>query len=161
MAEFLKTAYGKSPVIGNNFRNYLPDTSRDVFIDCFTRAIQGERTQGERLIAYPNLPVLWWEVVYSPARDNKGNTIGVSLLAKNIDDLKLFEEKIKAQNLQLRKIAQLQSHQVRGPLTAIMGLMNIIKEDEVKSGEYLALMNTAIKQLDDNIHSIIQKTVNI
>jgi PAS domain S-box-containing protein len=159
--EFLITAVGRAPAIGDDYRSYITAASMERFIDCFTRAMRGERTQGERLIAYPGLPPLWWEIIYAPARDGNGNIIGVSLQAKNINERKVFEEKIKEQNMQLRKIAQLQSHQVRGPLTAVMGIMNILKEDNGKTGEYLELMDTAIKQLDDNIHSIVQKTVNV
>ncbi len=73
---------------------------------------------------------------------------------------KLLREKmqhIECQNRALTDIARIQSHDIRGPLTSIMGLMNMIKDDEYRSPKaYLQLMETAVATLDEKIHSVVQ-----
>lgn len=66
---------------------------------------------------------------------------------------------IEAQNKALMTIAHVQSHQFRGPLCTIVGLMNIIKEDGYKEPkEYLVMMESAIGKLDEQIHSVVKAT---
>jgi GAF domain-containing protein len=76
---------------------------------------------------------------------------------------KMLNEKMQQvaqQNKVLREIAFIQSHEFRGPLTSIMGLMNIIKEDEdtLSQPYYLQLMEEAVKKLDEKIHIVVKST---
>ena len=75
---------------------------------------------------------------------------------------KIVNEKmlqIEQQNNVLMDIAFIQSHEFRGPLCTIMGLMNLIKEDEYQSPrEYLQLMEEAVGKLDDKIKIVVQST---
>jgi signal transduction histidine kinase len=75
---------------------------------------------------------------------------------------KLLNEKIEQVELQnkvLMDIAFIQSHEFRGPLTSVMGLMDLIKEEEYQSPkEYLLLMDTAIQKLDAQIHMVVEST---
>ena len=49
-------------------------------------------------------------------------------------------EQIEGRNKALKEIAQLQSHQIREPLALIMGLMNLIKEENlITDTNYLLL----------------------
>lgn len=57
----------------------------------------------------------------------------------------------------LLKIAQLQSHQIRRPLTTIMGLVNLIKEGVHPVDEdWISLFETATKDFDKTIHMIVE-----
>lgn len=76
---------------------------------------------------------------------------------------KMLNEKMQQvaqQNKVLREIAFIQSHEFRGPLTSIMGLMNIIKdeEDTLSQPYYLQLMEEAVKKLDEKIHVVVKST---
>lgn len=69
------------------------------------------------------------------------------------------EEKIKAKNEALMKIAHIQSHEMRGPVTSIMGIMNIIKEEGANvPKEYLVYLEEAVAELDKKIHDIVKQT---
>lgn len=66
---------------------------------------------------------------------------------------------IEAQNEALRKIAYVQSHEVRAPLCNAMGLMNLIKMDDYQTDkEHLMIMENALYTLDEKIHSIVSAT---
>lgn len=71
--------------------------------------------------------------------------------------VKLLQEsiqQIEERNTALKKIAQVQSHDVGGPLTSIMGLMNLIREEGYQTNrEYLQMMETAVNKLDEKICS--------
>ena len=66
---------------------------------------------------------------------------------------------ITNQNKSLRRIAQIQSHEIRQPLTSIMGLLNTIREDKyVADKERLLMMEEAAIDLDRKIHAVVQLT---
>ena len=56
-------------------------------------------------------------------------------------------------------IAFIQSHEFRGPVASILGLMNIIKEEKYKSPkEHLVMMEEAVNMLDEKIHIVVKST---
>lgn len=71
------------------------------------------------------------------------------------ENLMILEER----NDSLRKIAQMQSHDIRQPLTSIMGLINLFKENDYKADkEQLMMMEEAATDLDNKIHAIVEQT---
>ena len=66
-------------------------------------------------------------------------------------------EQIEARNKALKKIAQVQSHEIRGPLTSIMGVMNLIKEEDnsLHNNLYINHLDDAVKKLDEKIRYIV------
>lgn len=75
----------------------------------------------------------------------------------SIDHLRKSVEQIEERNKALKKIAQVQSHDIRGPLTSVIGVMNlIIEEDYPNNREYFKHLETAIKRLDEKICSIVE-----
>jgi len=73
--------------------------------------------------------------------------------------LKQHIEEIERQNESFRKIAQIQSHQVRQPLTSIMAIINLIKlDDYVADKETLMMMEKSAQILDSRIHEIVKET---
>jgi K+-sensing histidine kinase KdpD len=66
---------------------------------------------------------------------------------------------IERQNKAFLDIAFIQSHEFRSPVSAIMGLMNIIKEEDHESQkQYLDMMDEAIKKLDDKVRFVVKST---
>ncbi|RXK83705.1 GAF domain-containing protein [Filimonas effusa] len=159
---FIKKATGKGYIPGDNILAYSTPATEEIFKNCYQRALKGEHIHAERKVSYYDISPSWWEISYSPARDAEGNIIGVAFNASNIDDRKKVEEQITLQNTTLRNIAQLQSHQARGPLSSIIGLVQIIKEEEYKHDETLiGLLDKAVQQLDDSIREIVNKTSSL
>jgi PAS domain S-box-containing protein len=161
-SRYIKQVTGRAYIPGENILNYATPSSLDIFKECYQKALSGEHIQAERQVSYHGAPVSWWEITYSPARDNSGDIIGVVFNALNIDDRKNKEEQIELQNSKLKAIAQLQSHQVRGPLTSIIGVIQIIKEENYQCDkEIIDLLEIAVQQLDDNIRSVVNKTTDL
>ncbi len=76
--------------------------------------------------------------------------------------LKIINEKtnqIERQNQALMDIAFTQAHEFRGPLSTIMGFMNIIKDDDYQSPrEHLMMMEEAVYKLDEKIVLVVKST---
>ena len=86
----------------------------------------------------------------------------ISVIANDITERKDFEKKLERQNQDFKKINQeldnfvySVSHQIRAPLTSLLGLINIAKIDTSdKIHEYLDLMQVSIENLDQTVHEI-------
>ena len=74
----------------------------------------------------------------------------------SLDHLQKSIQQIEERNKALKKISQVQSHDIREPLTSVMGVMNLMKEeDHTNNNEYFQYLELAIKRLDESIHSIV------
>jgi len=110
----------------------------------------------ERLADYGPKGSIWWDCVFEPVKNEQGEIIGVSYVSRNINDRKFDEEKIKEQNRLLTRVAEIQSHDYRGPVASILGLMNLIEEDDYNaSKEYLVMLQGAVKKLDEKIKEVV------
>jgi CheY-like chemotaxis protein len=77
---------------------------------------------------------------------------------------KIAEENLREQNAKLLEIAFLQSHQVRVPVTHIMGLFNLFHFDNPTHSDNIVILHklkTVAESLDTIIHQINEKTRGI
>jgi len=68
---------------------------------------------------------------------------------------------LEEQNKKLREITWLQSHVVRAPLARLMGLVNLLNNNNAEASELLPLIEISAKELDDIIISIIKKSEEV
>jgi PAS domain S-box-containing protein len=153
---FVKKAYGKKLTRGSNFVDYIEPSFKHTFVDHYLACLEGEKAYEEGYTDYDVLGRIWWEASFEPATDGDMEIIGISYSIRNVTERKRYEQKILTQNQSLRKIAHIQSHEYRGPLASIIGLMNLIKmENYVASVEYLQMMDVAVTRLDDKIGEVV------
>jgi signal transduction histidine kinase len=75
-----------------------------------------------------------------------------------------MEESLKRQNEKLNEIALFQSHQIRGPLATVLGLINLLNLEEPcdeVNVEVIPKIEQALKELDKIIHIIEEKSKEI
>lgn len=96
-------------------------------------------------------------------RDENGKAIralqSIIDLTENLERL----NKIEIQNKKLKDIAWKQSHEVRAPLSNIMGLVILLKtnlnlEDDKENSKIINYITESTKKLDEIIHDIVDKT---
>jgi hypothetical protein len=63
-------------------------------------------------------------------------------------------EALAAQNQQLAEYAYINSHQLRGPICRILGLVNLIEESDTKEKEMVGLLRASVVELDDVVKKI-------
>jgi hypothetical protein len=158
---FIKTVHKTDLKRGDLFIPYLAPAFVSIFIDRYKLALEGKKCLEEGSTDYGELGVIWWEANFEPAKDQFDNIIGISYLIRNVTERKLKEQKILDQNQSLLKIAHIQAHEFRAPLTTIMGLMNLIKEEDYKApAEYFEFLEQAVANLDFKIKQIVMNIEN-
>jgi PAS domain S-box-containing protein len=154
--DFVQQKFGKRLAYGCSMMSLLPPAFSDSFTFHYSNALNGRKAQFEKLADYGTRGKIWWDCVFEPVKNEKGTIIGVTYVARDINDRKLYEEKIMIQTSLLSKISQIQSHDYRGPVASILGLMNLIEEEDyVAPKEYLMMMQVAVKRLDEKIHEVV------
>lgn len=148
------TGYSREEVIGSNI-NILQTghTTSEQYANMWDTIIKGYTWKGEFLNRKKNGELFWEEATITPVRNKNG-------VIEHFLGIKTDITAQKATTEKLRKIAWNQSHQVRGPLTDIMGIINLMKM-EISSEEKNMLLNQleiAAKVLDKAIHDIVDET---
>ncbi|TAE74937.1 MAG: PAS domain S-box protein [Bacteroidetes bacterium] len=150
-----KKIFGKEAKIG--------DKSLDFFIDEYKQEFQNyyyEVLKGNIITTEKKFENTYWKIDIFPVYDIEKYLVGIALNIKDITQQKIYELKILQQNEILKDIAWEQSHEVRGPVANILGLVNLLRNDEHSVEEidiYLDYLQVATEKLDAIIHSIVNK----
>ncbi|HJV19459.1 MAG TPA: PAS domain S-box protein [Sediminibacterium sp.] len=132
--------------------------------DSFERAKQGISTRFEsRVLIRKKTEIKYIYQVNMPMVVNR-KIVGIYILASNITERVLAEEKIKKQNQQLREIARIQSHEVRAPLANIIGLANLFDKNNAGDPNNVMILKeltVSARKLDGVIHKIVDKVYAI
>lgn len=151
---FIQEIFGVKIGPGMLVTDFINEGNKENFKQNYLLAMSGKSIQEEKLLHYNNGVSIWWCFMYEPARDDEGKIIGISYNAININERKEQELKIINQNISLKEIARINSHELRGPVASILGLLTLIKEDKCNTDEYLNLLEKVVNVLDDTVHYI-------
>ncbi|MDN3579943.1 GAF domain-containing protein [Mucilaginibacter flavus] len=153
---FVKAAHGVDMKRGDQLETYIAPSFVETYLDRYYLALKGHISNEVGSTDYGKLGIIWWEATFEPARDKYNDIVGISYIIRNVTDRQIREQKIIEQNQSLVNIAHIQAHEFRGPLTTIMGLMNLIKEEDYTAQPlHFHFMEKAIYMLDDKIRKII------
>ncbi|MEO6523911.1 MAG: PAS domain-containing protein [Mucilaginibacter sp.] len=152
----IKNVFGKTLIIGEHIGKYLNDELSDSVLANCTRALSGETFTVERKITFCATGISWWQANYSPAYNEHQHIAGIVFNAVDITARKAREAKIESQNQKLKDISLVHSHDIRGPLCTLMGLMELIKLEGLGGdSRFLAMMDDTITLLDRKIRDIV------
>lgn len=156
MAVLLERMYSVRLTFGMSVGEVLQGEALKTFVSEYRQALNGNTLRFEREVIYRTGETIWWDVTFEPAFDPSGEIIGASYNATDITERKLYEKRILSQNESLKRIAFIQSHELRKPVASILGLINVIKmEDHLVSVEVVEMLRSAATELDDKIRSIV------
>lgn len=152
---FKHSGYTKEECIGRNLRFIQSgNTALATYEELWETIKSGNSWKGEFQNKKKNGELYWEEAIISPVKDSQGIVRRFLSIKTDITAQKATREKLK-------KIAWNQSHQARGPLTDILGLINIIKMESVSMEEKSHLytqIEIAALNLDKAIHDIVDET---
>jgi len=158
---FIKKVHGAELERGNMLVKYIAPDFVNKFLGGFNTALTGEKAFEEGSTDYGAHGIIYWEASFETARDMNGEIIGISYIIRDVSDRKIREHKILAQNQSLLKIAHLQAHEFRAPLTTISGMLDLIRaEDYQAPAEYFELLENAVKNLDSKIREVVDNVDN-
>jgi signal transduction histidine kinase len=104
---------------------------------------------------------IWREVKFVPIKNYSGQIIGVAINSADITKRKQQEKQITIQNEALTRIAIIQSHELRRPVASLLGMMNLMKVEDIDFG-YFDMMQLTLNELDEKIRLIVadsEKTI--
>jgi len=149
-----------------------------------SRALRGEYFISDHYLNYPKFKG-FIETTFNPIRDASNNVKGVAVFVKDVTERKDFEEKLKnlndtlveqnaqlasrenelrstleelsERNFELDQLMYKTSHDLRSPLSSIMGLVNLanLDKEEKNFHHYLDKIEGRIKKLDEFIKSML------
>ncbi len=91
--------------------------------------------------------------------DSEGNIDGKLFIAKDISKMKKTTEQLKRKNDELNTFIYRVSHDIKGPLSSIIGLLNLAKdegEDLNSMKDYFRLIETSASRLDKVIGDFLE-----
>jgi len=155
--------FGKTIRKGYQFINLVEEKDQKEFKERFQEVLEGDSFSTEMEVDVKQKKI-WLNIRMSPAENKRGEIFGVTLTAEDITPRKVNERLILAKNKELKKanseldqFVYSASHDLRGPVSRVLGVLNLIndtnKPEELE--EYLGMIRTATQQQDQIIRNII------
>jgi len=107
--------------------------------------------------------ILYLEISSNPIVNHEGRVVGVNCIARDISIQRKQMLKIRQQNEQLKEIAWIQSHKVRGPIASILGLIPLFDYEcagNLYNADILGKLESATIELDNIVKEIV-KDINL
>ena len=146
---------------GHVFKNYhYTDDFVSDWASFYNRGLSGERYS----IIYDieskreGVGLLNFAISFNPIRNIKGEITGLGCFGKNITRQLEAEKAMLAQNDKLKNIAALTSHEIRGPVASLLGLIHILDRKNMANPdnhEIIELIFEAGNEIDAVIKQIV------
>lgn len=153
--QICKNIFDAEPELGDCVLDFIIPDYKEEFKDYYQRVLNGESIYKEK-----EYLGFWWAFSLFPVYDHNNQIVGISDNVKDISTRKENEVTMLKQYETLKRIAWLQSHEVRRPITNIMGMYHILKAADKNTPEenqqYLDHLLDATKELDEIIHKIVR-----
>ncbi|MCO5936384.1 GAF domain-containing protein [Mucilaginibacter sp. RB4R14] len=156
---FIHTVYGHALLNGDNLLDYSdPKTIGQMKKYC-KAAMGGKSVKLEWHIMAGTPYSCWMNTTFIPVRNKEGAVIGVALNSTDVTHHKKQEAYINLQNDALNRIAIIQSHELRRPVASLLGIMDLIKMENVYFN-YFEIMELTVNELDEKIRGIVKDSEN-
>ncbi|WP_439698770.1 PAS domain-containing protein [Mucilaginibacter sp. AW1-7] len=103
----------------------------------------------------------WSSKSVSPVKDSAGKTTHWISIERDVTQTKNHVNAIEKQNIKLKEIAWTQAHTVRTPVARLMGLLDLLVDENTQSKDYDQVLNfisVSVHELDSIILGIIRKS---
>jgi PAS domain S-box-containing protein len=156
--------------------NSVKDINEELYVDSKDRdrvkALIESNTQQtgfEFRLHKKNHEVIWVRANERAVKDKKGRTLYFEGMLENITERKIAEDKLKSQfeelqktNFELDHFVYSVSHDLRAPLTSVMGLVNIAELENISptQKEYWSMVRKSVVRLDGFIKDILDYSSN-
>ncbi len=150
--------YSASEVLGKSWTLSIPPDRSDEFHSSFNQLVRGQhvpshkterlRKDGSRVSVMLSL---------SPLRDEKGQVVGVSSIARDITAQQQAEEALR-RNEKLANAGRLTAiiaHEINNPLEAVTNLLYLARQDPKRADQHLQMAEREVQRIAE----IVQQTL--
>jgi PAS domain S-box-containing protein len=152
---FIHTTFNKKLTNGDSILQYTSPELLKQFSKYFNVALGGRSIKREWALFPGTVNECWKETSFIPVKDISGIVIGVALNSTDITTRKRQEEQIRIQNEALQRIAIIQSHELRRPVASLLGIMDLMRMENVEFS-YFDIMEVTVQELDEKIRGIVK-----
>jgi PAS domain S-box-containing protein len=156
-ADDIRSVYRHRLANGNCILNYIDKAILDQFKKYFNVALSGKSIKREWLLMQGTAFAACKITTFIPVKNSMGKVIGVALNSTDITHHKKQEAYINIQNEALHRIAIIQSHELRRPVASLLGIIDLIKIEEVDF-RYRNIMEETVNELDEKIRGIVKES---
>jgi PAS domain S-box-containing protein len=156
---FTKSCFGHNLAEGDNVLSLTDPTILNQFKKYFNIALSGRSIKREWLMMPGTSAACCKVTSFIPVRNHKGDVIGVALNSTDITNHKKQEAYINIQNEALNRIAIIQSHELRRPVASLLGIMDLLKMENIKF-TYFDMLELTVNELDEKIRGIVKDSEN-
>ncbi len=165
LQDFIVSATGEKPSIGMFFWDMTTPLRREESIRLFYAALGGQSITSEAVIPLPQGEVIHF-LKYEPVTLD-GKVRYVILTSTDITDQQRQERQLKKQfeelektNFELDRFVYSVSHDLRAPLSSILGLINVAEMEKGAEMPFLSMIRGRINHLDRFIKDILNYSRN-
>ncbi|MBS7563000.1 GAF domain-containing protein [Mucilaginibacter sp. Bleaf8] len=152
---FIRRAYQVDIQAGMDITRFINETYMAEFLKNCALVLAGETIRKERLLNFGGQSV-WCMLTYSPARNAAGEIIGISYNSSDVTERVARQQAAMQQQVQLDRIAYMQSHEFRRPVATIKGLLNLLEiNGHHTTFPVLSEIQLAIDEIDEKICKIV------
>lgn len=151
--------FNRDELIGSNHNilnsDYHP---KSFWIDMWKSVTKGNIWRADVRNKAKDGSYYWVDTNIAPIRNAAGKVIQFLSVRKLITERKELEESREALLNDFEEFAFIASHKIRGPLARIIGLLDLIDQDEVTTMEredLLKALSTASNEMDEVIHEMV------
>lgn len=135
-----------------------PDYRDSYLIDLYKDLTKGKTHIGQYQIIRADKEIRWLENKVNPTLDSEGRLLRTDGVTTDITERKLAEQQLIRTNNELNTFIYKATHDLRGPLSSIIGLTNLAN-GEKKNAEkqvYLNMISESTQKLDAILLSLIE-----
>jgi len=153
---FVRDVYKKKITVGKSILEYIDAEDVDSLTRYFIAAFNGKAVRFEWLMRPGTPQERWKELHLLPIKNNEKEVIGVALNSTDITERKLQQDQINIQNAALTRIAIIQSHELRRPVASLLGIVSLIKLEQLNNNlDYFDMLEHTVNELDEKIRGIV------
>jgi PAS domain S-box-containing protein len=182
----MKLLYKADIQVGANKLKFIKGSKDEKWLTAELKsAMMGNHFVSEKRLDYPQYHDRYIQLTYNPVLDENSNIVGVAVFVSDITDRKQTEARLKSlneeltqqnwqlasqeeelkitldelsqRNFELDQLMYKTSHDLRSPLSSIMGLINLARLDASPESkdQYINKIEGRVKKLDEFIRSML------
>lgn len=129
--------------------------------DAWTAVSSGKAWRAEVCNRTKDGRFYWVDTFIYPLLRMDGKPEGYFSIRNDITQRKEQEFAIEYKNALLEKIAWIQSHEMRRPVSTILGLIQLLNANDPENGEIIRMLHESSQELDQKIKMIVRLTESI
>jgi len=140
----------KEKVVNRLYSDFLPPEVHPLFKEKLKEAFTGKIVRFDMFASQGGSAPRHWDIVKVPVMEDE-RVVGVHMVARDITEKMQTQAKIFEQNQDLQQFTYIVSHNLRGPLSNALGLVDLLCTEEPESPEFegtRTFLHTSLHQLD-------------